>query len=71
LEMDRTDKKIISLLMENPDISQSEIASHLKMSQPAIYTRIRRLKNRGIINSFGWHKFKEDRASYSENRNNS
>ena len=51
MEIDRTDKRIISLLMENPDISQSEIASHLKMSQPAIYTRIRRLKNRGIINS--------------------
>ena len=50
-EIDRTDRRIISLLMEKPDISQSEIASHLKLSQPAIYTRIRRMKNRGIITS--------------------
>jgi len=48
-KIDETDKKIISLLMENPEISQSEIARHLKLSQPAIYTRLRRLKNCGII----------------------
>ncbi len=50
-KFDETDKRIISLLMENSDMSQSEIASHLKLSQPAIYTRIRQLKNREMINS--------------------
>jgi len=48
-KLSETDRKIISLLMENSDISQNEIASHLNLSQPAIYTRIQRLKKCGII----------------------
>jgi len=48
-KLDETDRKIVSLLAENPDMSQSEIAYYLKMSQPAIHTRIKRLRNTGII----------------------
>lgn len=47
--LDEIDKKIVSLLVENPEISQRAIARHLKMSQPAICTRIRRLRSSGII----------------------
>ena len=49
VKLDGTDRKIVSLLVENPDISQSAIARQLKMSQPAIYARMKRLRNNGII----------------------
>jgi Lrp/AsnC family leucine-responsive transcriptional regulator len=48
-KLDETDRKIISLLAENPDLSQSAIARQLEMSQPAIYARMKRLRNSGII----------------------
>jgi Lrp/AsnC family leucine-responsive transcriptional regulator len=48
-KLDETDRKIISLLAENPDLSQSAIARQLEMSQPAIYARMKRLRNSGAI----------------------
>lgn len=48
-KLDENDRKIVSLLAENPDISQSAIARHLNMSQPAVCARMRRLRNSGII----------------------
>lgn len=48
-KLDETDRKIITLLVENPDISQSAIARHLNLSQPAIHARIRKLKDKGLI----------------------
>jgi Lrp/AsnC family leucine-responsive transcriptional regulator len=49
LKLDDTDKRILSLLADNSELSQSEIARFLKISQPAVATRIRKLKQRGII----------------------
>lgn len=49
IEIDEVDKRIISLLLQNPEVSQSEIAEVLKTSQPAISTRISKLKNKGIL----------------------
>ncbi|MGQ9545305.1 MAG: winged helix-turn-helix transcriptional regulator, partial [Candidatus Bathycorpusculaceae bacterium] len=48
-KFDKNDKKIVSLLMEKPEMSQTAIASNLGLSQPAVYARIRRLRNSGII----------------------
>ncbi len=48
-KLDEIDRKIVSLLVENPHVSQSAIARHLKMSQPAICARMKRLRNSGII----------------------
>ncbi len=48
--LDETDRKILSLLVENPSMSQTAIAERLKMSQPAIYARIKRLREDGILN---------------------
>ena len=50
--LDKIDKIIVSLLSENPEVSQSEMANFLKISQPAVSMRIRELKNRGIITHF-------------------
>ena len=49
LKIDEVDKRILSLLVENSELSQSEIARFLKISQPAVAARVRKLKNRGII----------------------
>ena len=49
LKIDEVDKKILSLLAENSELSQSEIARFLKISQPAVATRLRKLKDKGII----------------------
>lgn len=48
-KFDETDKKIISLLMEKPDMTQIAVANHLGLSQPAVYARIQRLRKAGII----------------------
>lgn len=49
LRIDEADKRILSLLAENSELSQSEIGRFLKISQPAVATRLRKLKQRGII----------------------
>ena len=49
LRIDEVDKRILSLLAENSELSQSEIGRFLKMSQPAVAARLRKLKQRGII----------------------
>jgi DNA-binding Lrp family transcriptional regulator len=47
--LDEKDRKIIALLHDNHDISQEEIAKAVKLSQPSVAMRIKKLKERGII----------------------
>ena len=47
--LDDKDKKIISLLHDKQDMSQEEIAKIVKLSQPSVAMRIKKLKERGII----------------------
>ena len=47
--IDETDKKIICLLSENPQLSQAELSEKLKISQPAISARIHKLEDRGAL----------------------
>jgi len=49
LTIDETDRKIISLLAENPELSQSEIGHLLKISQPAVGARVHKLRKQGAI----------------------
>lgn len=48
-ELDEKDRKIISLLEENPDLSQSEIAREVGISQPSVGVRLRKLKEKGTL----------------------
>ena len=50
LGLDNRDLKIVNWFMADPHISQSEVASRLKLSQPSVNFRIQKLKNRGILN---------------------
>lgn len=48
-ELDEKDKKIITLITEDQEISQEIIAQKVKLSQPSVAIRIKKLKERGII----------------------
>ncbi len=48
-KLDDKDKKIISLLHDKQDMSQEEIAKIIKLSQPSVAMRIKKLKDKGII----------------------
>ena len=47
--MDETDRKILSMMSENPQISQAELSERLKISQPAVSLRIQKLEEKGIL----------------------
>jgi Lrp/AsnC family leucine-responsive transcriptional regulator len=49
LTLDETDRKVISLLAKNPELSQSEIGHLLNISQPAVGARIHKLRKQGVI----------------------
>jgi len=49
IKLDEKDRKIITLLHDNHDVSQEEIAKIVHLSQPSVAIRIKKLKERGII----------------------
>ena len=48
-EIDSTDRKILSMLGENPQLSQAEMSNRLKISQPAVSARIHKLEEKGVL----------------------
>ncbi len=51
LEMDEIDRKIVSILEKDPEISQNAIAQQVGISQPSVGVRIRKLKKMGIVST--------------------
>jgi DNA-binding Lrp family transcriptional regulator len=51
LNIDETDKEIITLLQENPEITHSEISRKVKKSQPAVGARILNLQRKDLIST--------------------
>lgn len=49
LDLDKRDREILSLLEHYPEISQSDMAEKLKISQPSISARIHKLKQKGAL----------------------
>jgi len=49
ITLDQKDRKIITLLHDNQEISQEDIAKIIHLSQPSVAMRIKKLKERGII----------------------
>ena len=47
--IDDTDRKMLYLLSEQPGVSQAELSERLKISQPAVSLRMRKLEERGIL----------------------
>ena len=48
ISLDEKDRKIIRLIHQNSEISQEEIARIVKLSQPSIAMRLKKLKEKGI-----------------------
>lgn len=49
LGIDDRDVVILTHLMKDPDVSQSDLAKTLKLSQPSINARVRKLKEKGVL----------------------
>ena len=47
--LDETDRKILFMLSENPKTSQADLSSALKISQPAVSLRMRKLEEKGLL----------------------
>lgn len=58
LNLDDRDNTILSLIQKNPSISQEEIAGKIKLSQPSVGARIRKLKEKGILHNINGVNFK-------------
>ncbi|MBU7024686.1 MAG: Lrp/AsnC family transcriptional regulator [Theionarchaea archaeon] len=58
LGLDEKDRKIISLLEENPQMSQSDIAKEVNLSQPSVGVRIRKLGEKGAVHYMVGMNFK-------------
>lgn len=52
LQPDNTDRRILSLLMDDARISYLEIARECGISGPAVHQRMSRLKEAGVISGF-------------------
>ncbi|MCQ6268735.1 Lrp/AsnC family transcriptional regulator [Fictibacillus sp. WQ 8-8] len=50
--MDEIDKKIVLLLQEEARISMTELGKSVSLSQPAVTERVRRMEEKGIIDSY-------------------
>ena len=51
VKLDQKDRKIVTLFHDNQEIPQEEIAKIVNLSQPSVAIRIKKLKERGIINN--------------------
>jgi len=49
LGLDERDNVILSMVQSNPSVSQDEIAKKIKLSQPSVGARIRKLQEKGIL----------------------
>ena len=49
INIDAIDREILSSLSEDPEISQAELSHRLKISQPAVSLRIRKLEEKGVL----------------------
>ena len=49
IDIDKKDRTILSLTYGDQEISQEQIAKKLHISQPSVASRIRKLKERGLI----------------------
>ena len=48
-ELDAVDRKLLSLLAQNAELSYAELGEKIHLSAPAVHERVKRLKRRGVI----------------------
>lgn len=50
--LDATDKKILTILQENSDITTKELADKINLSQTPVYERVKKLEKEGYIKKY-------------------
>lgn len=58
LGLDDRDNTILSLVQKSSNISQEEIAKKIKLSQPSVGARIRKLQQKGILHNINGVNFR-------------
>jgi Lrp/AsnC family leucine-responsive transcriptional regulator len=58
--LDAKDRAILALLQDDARVAHAEIARRVGLTQPAVYERIRRLEQRGVIR--GYHTILDPEA---------
>ena len=58
LGLDERDNIILGMMQKNPEVSQDEIAKKIKLSQPSVGARIRKLQEKGILHNVNGVNFK-------------
>jgi len=58
LDIDDRDNMILSLIQKDTNISQEEIAKKIKLSQPSVGARIRKLQQKGILHNINGVNFR-------------
>lgn len=58
LGLDERDNVILSMIQKQPDVSQDDIAKKVKLSQPSVGARIKRLRDKGIVHIINGVNFK-------------
>lgn len=53
--LDATDRRIVELLQAHGRMSNADVARQLEMAPSAVFERIRRLEQRGVLRSYGAH----------------
>ncbi len=59
LNLDERDIKLMSMLQKDPDTTQDKLASSLKLSQPSVWARLKKLKESGAIDVIAGTNFKK------------
>ena len=49
VDLDQTDRRILSILQTEPDVRATEIGERIGLSQSACWRRIQRLREEGVI----------------------
>jgi Lrp/AsnC family leucine-responsive transcriptional regulator len=58
LHLDERDTIILSLIQKNPGISQEIIAKKIKLSQPSVGARIKKLQQKGVLQNINGVNFR-------------
>ena len=58
LGLDDRDNIILALLQKDPNVSQEEIAKKIKLSQPSVGARIKKLQDKGILHTINGVNFR-------------
>ena len=71
LDLDKRDREILSLLEKYPEMSQSEMAEKLKISQPSVSARIHKLKQKWRSLAYCGNEPEKSEPVYGKGRCNS